>query len=205
MKLTDRSVRELLDGLAAPLPTPGGGSAAALAGAIGASLLAMVAALPKSRATSDADRARLADAGTRCAALKDALTTFVDGDSEAYDLVSAAYRQPKTSDEEKSTRLAAIQSALRQATAVPLDVMRACAEAIGHAAIVAELGNASARSDVEVGLALLLAGLRGARLNVAVNLQNVRDAAYVERVRQEADRFEHAAERDAAPFRSARS
>lgn len=205
MKLTDRTVRGLIDAFASPAPTPGGGSAAALAGAVGASLLAMVAALPKSRAASDADRERLADAGTRCAALKDALTTFVDGDSEAYDLVSAAYRQPKTSDEEKSMRLAAIQSALQQATAVPLDVMRACAEAIGHAAIVAELGNASARSDVEVGLELLLAGLRGARLNVAVNLENVKDAAYVERVRQEADRFEHAAERDAARFRSARS
>lgn len=202
MKLTDRTVRELLDAFAAPLPTPGGGSAAALAGAVGASLLATVAALPKSRAASDADRARLGDAAKRCAALKDALTAFVDGDSEAYDRVAAAYRLPKETADEKRERSAAIQSALRQAIAVPLDVMRACAEAVAQAAVVAQLGNSSARSDIEVGLELLLAAVRGARLNVAVNLETVKDATYVERVREEAERFEQMAERDAARLRN---
>lgn len=205
MKLTDRSVRELLDAFAAPTATPGGGSAAALAGALGASLLAMVAALPKSRAASDADRARLADAGTRCAALKEALTAFVDGDSDAYNLVASAYRLPKDTPEQKNVRTVAIQEALRQAIAVPLDVMRACAEGVTQAAVVAELGNASARSDVEVGVELLLAAVRGARLNVAINLDSVNDAEYAGRVREEAERFEHAAEHQAARFRSASS
>lgn len=203
MTLTDRSVRELLDGFAAPTPTPGGGSAAALAGAVGAALLAMVAALPRSRAAAEADRARLADAGARCETLKNALTTFVDADSGAYDLVSAAYRRPKTSDAERSARSAAIQSALRQAIAVPLDVMRACAEGVAQATVVAELGSASAASDVEVGVELLLAALRGARLNVAINLENVKDAPYVARVREEAERVEHGAQRDAARVRAA--
>lgn len=198
MKPTDRTTRELIDAFASPAPTPGGGSAAALAGAVGASLLAMVAALPKSRAASDADRARLAEAGTRCTALKDLLTTFVDTDSDAYDQVAAAYRLPKDTAEQKNARSAAIQSTLGQAIAVPLDVMRACAEAIASARAIVDLGNASARSDVGVGVELLLAGLRGARLNVAINLESMRDTAYVERVREEAERLERAAERAAA-------
>jgi methenyltetrahydrofolate cyclohydrolase len=198
MKLTDRTVRELIDAFAASTPTPGGGSAAALAGAVGASLLAMVARLPKSRAASDADRARLAEAGGRSAALKDALTTFVDADSEAYDLVAAAYRLPKETPEEKTARSARIQESLRQAIAVPLDVMRACAEAIACAVVIAELGSASARSDVEAAVELLRAGLRGAHMNVAINLHSVKDREYAGRVREEADRCDRAAERDAA-------
>jgi len=188
--LTDRSVRELLDAFAASTPTPGGGSAAALAGAVGASLLAMVARLPSSPAASDADRARLEDAGARCAALKDALIGFVDADSAAYDMVASAYRLRKDTADEKAARSAAIQDGLRQAIAVPLDVMRACAEAIAHAQVVAELGNAPARTDVEVGLELLRAGLRGARLNVEVNLESVKDASYVQRVRDQIERYD---------------
>jgi formiminotetrahydrofolate cyclodeaminase len=203
MKLTDRSVRELLDAFAASTPTPGGGSAAALAGAIGASLLAMVAALPKSRAASDDHRARLAGAGARCVALKDALTTFVDADSDAYDRVASAYRLPKETPEDKNARSAAIQEALRQAIAVPLDVMRSCAEGVTLAAVVAELGNASARSDVDVGVELLMAALRGARVNVDINLEGIKEAAYAERVREDAERFERTAARDEAGVREA--
>jgi formiminotetrahydrofolate cyclodeaminase len=188
--LTDRSVRELLDAFAASTPTPGGGSAAALAGAVGASLLAMVARLPRPRAASDADRARLEDAGARCTVLKDALTGFVDADSAAYDMVASAYRLPRDTADEKAARSAAIQEGLRHAIAVPLDVMRACAEAIAHAQVVAGLGNASAATDVEVGLELLRAGLRGARVNVETNLESVKDAAYVQRVRNQMEGYD---------------
>ena len=192
MKLTEKTTTDLLHAFRSPDPTPGGGSASALAGAIGASLLAMVAGLPKSRAATEEDVERLQAAGQRCAALAADLTALVDRDSEAYDLVVAAYKQPKGTDEEKAARSAAIQDAMRAAIAAPLDVMRACAAAAEQGVVVATLGNRSASSDVQVGFELLGAGLRGAKLNVEINLGSVKDAAYVEKVRRDVEEYERA-------------
>ncbi|HET7696404.1 MAG TPA: cyclodeaminase/cyclohydrolase family protein [Vicinamibacterales bacterium] len=192
MKLTDTTITGFLDALRAPEPTPGGGSAAALAGAMGASLFAMMAGLPKSRATTAEDAARLAAAGTRSAALADELTILVDRDSAAYADVMAAYRLPKGTAEEKAARSAAIQSAMRGAIAAPLDVMRACAAAAEQGVVVAAMGNPSASSDAAVGFELLGAGLRGAKLNVEINLGSVKDAEYVKRVQAEIEELERA-------------
>jgi formiminotetrahydrofolate cyclodeaminase len=192
MTLVKRSVEDLLAAFRAPDPTPGGGSAAALAGAIGASLLAMVAALPKSKAATEEDAQRLAAAGSRCAALAADLEGLVDADANAYDLVMRAYKQPKTSEAEKTARSAAIQSAMHEAIAAPLAVMRAASAASEQAVVVARLGNPSAASDVGVALQLLAAALRGAKLNVDINLGSVKDAAYVERTRGDAAEFERA-------------
>ena len=191
-KLTSLSVTDLLAALRSPDPTPGGGSAAALAGAIGASLLAMVAALPKSRAASEEHVEHLKDAGERCAAASAELEALVDRDSDAYDLVVTAYKKLKATDEEKSARSTAIQAALREAIAAPLAVMRACAAAAGHGAVIAALGNPSASSDVQVGFELLGAGLRGAKQNVEINLGSVKDAEYVAWVRAEVSLIESA-------------
>src|SRR5215471_1173745 len=97
MVLTDKSVRDLLSAFGSTDPTPGGGSAAALSSAIGASLLMMVAGLPKTRTGSDDDRARLTDAGAVLVDLRDRLTVAVDADTAAYDQVVAAYKMPKAS------------------------------------------------------------------------------------------------------------
>jgi formiminotetrahydrofolate cyclodeaminase len=204
VKLTERRVDDLLQAFRSPDPTPGGGSAAALAGAIGASLLAMVAGLPKSRAATEEDVERLQAAGRRCAAIAGDLTTLVDRDSEAYDLVVGAYRQPKGTDEEKAARSAAIQQAMRAAIAAPLDVMRACAAAAEQGVVVAALGNPSASSDVRVGFELLGAGLRGAKLNVEINLGSVKDAAYVETVRRDVEEFERAIGHETSAIRGFR-
>jgi len=204
VKLTERRVDDLLQAFRSPEPTPGGGSAAALAGAIGASLLAMVAGLPKSRAATEEDVERLQAAGRRCAAIAGDLTTLVDRDSEAYDLVVGAYRQPKGTDEEKAARSAAIQQAMRAAIAAPLDVMRACAAAAEQGVVVAALGNPSASSDVRVGFELLGAGLRGAKLNVEINLGSVKDAAYVETVRRDVEEFERAIGHETSAIRGFR-
>lgn len=185
MKLTDQTVAELLAAFRSPDPTPGGGSAAALAGAVGASLLAMVSALPKPKAASDDEILRLRVAGQRCTELAGQLTALVDRDSDAYDLVVQAYRMPKASDDEKAARTAQIQRALRVAIDAPLDVMRACGEAMMHGAAIGEFGNPNASSDVQVGLELLGAGLRGAKLNVDINLESIADAAYADAVRVE--------------------
>jgi formiminotetrahydrofolate cyclodeaminase len=190
MKLIDTTVNDFLAAVRSPDPTPGGGSAAALAGAMGASLLAMVAGLPKSRAATADDAARLKAAGDGCTALADELAALIDRDSAAYDLVLAAYKKPKGTEEEKTARSAAIQDAMRAAIAAPLDVMRVCAAAAQHGPVIGELGLQSASSDVKVGLALLRAGLQGAKLNVEINLESVKDAAYAAKVREEIDRLQ---------------
>jgi formiminotetrahydrofolate cyclodeaminase len=185
MKLTERTLTDLLAAFRSSDPTPGGGSASALAGATGASLLTMVASLPKPRTSTEEDVERLAAAKSRCADLAGALTALIDRDSEAYDEVVAAYKRPKATDEEKASRSKAIQAALRGATDTPLAVMRACAQAIEQGAVVATFGNPNASSDVQVGLELLRAGLLGAKLNAEINLGSIKDDAYVAKVRAE--------------------
>lgn len=185
MKLTTQSVSDLLAAFRSSDPTPGGGSASALSGAVGASLLAMVAGLAKPQATTEEDVARLQRAGARCADLALQLERLIDRDTEAYDLVVGAYRMPKATDDEKAARTAGIQTALKAATDAPLEVMRLCRDALTLAPVVGSLGNSNASSDVKVAVGLLRAGLDGARENVEINLGSVKDAGYVQRVREE--------------------
>ena len=187
--LTGRTVRDLLAAFASAEPTPGGGSAAALASSVGASLLIMVAALPKTRANSDEDRAALAAATASLTVLRERLTEAIDADTTAYDQVVAAYKLPKAADEEKAARAAAIQTALRAATDVPLGVMRWSAQALDTATAVGAHGHAAASSDVGVATALLRAGLEGARLNVAANLGGIKDEEYACAVSGEVERL----------------
>jgi len=190
MKLIERTVAGILAAFRSSDPTPGGGSASALAGAMGSSLLAMVAGLPKSRAATKEDAARLKAAGERCAEIAAELEALVDRDSEAYELVMSAYTKPKATDDEKAARSAGIQAAMREAIAAPLAVMRACAAATEQGVVIAALGNPSASSDVQVGFELLGAGLRGAKLNVETNLGIVKDAEYAARIRGEVEEIE---------------
>jgi methenyltetrahydrofolate cyclohydrolase len=194
MRLANNRFVDLLGAFRSPDPTPGGGSASALSGAVGASLLAMVAALPKPRIQNADDEARLAAAGATCTAISDRLAALMDRDSDAYDTVVAAFRLPKGSDDEKQERSRRIQEALRLATETPLDVMRACLDAIHAAADIAALGNANASSDVQVGLELLLAGLRGAKLNVAINVGSIKDQTYADAATKQAEQLEAEAE-----------
>ena len=197
MSLTDRSLRDLLTAFSSPAPTPGGGSAAALGSAIGASLLLMVAGMPKTRTGSDDERAALSGAAGTLAELRVQLTGAIDADSAAYDEVVAAYKLPKASADEQSARKLAIQSSLRSATAVPLDVLRLSAAALEAAIPIARHGHRAAMSDVGVAVALLRAGGRGAQLNVMVNTGSVADPAYVSAVAAEAARLWGAASRAA--------
>jgi methenyltetrahydrofolate cyclohydrolase len=189
MRLTEATVSGLLAAFRSSEPTPGGGSAAALAGAAGASLLAMVAGLPKPRAAESGDLERLKDAGIRATALASRLESLINEDSDAYSHVVDAFRLPKSNDEEKAARSAAIQRALTGATETPLTVMRHCVEALALAPAVMELGNENATTDAQVGVGLLKAGLQGAGANVEINLGSLKDAGYVARVREESARL----------------
>jgi formiminotetrahydrofolate cyclodeaminase len=177
--LITRPVSDLLDAFASPDPTPGGGSAAALAGAIGASLLAMVAGMPKTKTGSPDAREALDAARGRLMAARTTLAGLVDRDAAAYDLVVAAYGRPRGTDAEKAARRDAIQHAMRIATDVPLETATVCAGALREAAAVETYGNPNATSDVGTGIALLGAGLRGALLNVDANIGSLTDPAIV--------------------------
>ncbi len=204
--LVDKPLREVLAAFASPDPTPGGGSASAVAAALGASLLRMVAGLPKKRAGSEEDRAALAGAAAGLTGVQQQLTEAIDEDAAAYDAVVEAYKQPRSTEAERAGRTSAIARALRGATDVPLRVMRLSALGLTHAEAVAAHGHRAAASDIGVAVALLRAGVHGARLNVDINLAGLSDAAYrdavgveVQRLTRGADESATAAERDLGP------
>jgi formiminotetrahydrofolate cyclodeaminase len=167
-----------LDALSRPDPTPGGGTASAVAGAMGASLLIMVSALPKSRTGAVAESAALSEAGARLKSLSKRFVALANADSDAYDQVMSAYRLPKSTDDEKSARRAAVQQALEAATTTPLDTLRAAGDAMALARIVAHHGNRNAASDVGVGIGLLQAAADGAVANVRVNVGSLTDGSF---------------------------
>ena len=192
---------QLLDAFASNQPVPGGGSAAALAGAVGASLLIMVAGLPKTRHGTDEERSALTATAARLRPLRDELASLIDRDSEAYTSVINAYRLPRSTVAEQAARRDAIDEAMRAATEAPLATIRACERAMREAEVIVSSGAASASSDVAVGIELLKTAARGAGMNVDTNLAAVKDDEYVQRVSQELRDLEQAME-DLLPSRS---
>lgn len=184
-QLSSMSVTGLLEAFASSAPTPGGGSAAALIGAVGASLLSMVAAMPKTRTGAPDERAALEEAHAGLETLRHALTDLIDRDTDAYDLVVAAYRKPKATEADKAERASAIQHALRVATEVPAETFKACADALRLAVPVARHGNPNAKSDVGVAVQALSTGMQGALFNVEINITSVKDPAVVEAITAE--------------------
>jgi methenyltetrahydrofolate cyclohydrolase len=175
---SNMTVAGLLSALASPDPTPGGGTAAAIAGAMGTSLLVMVTGLAKSKTNTDDEKAALAGVRAALEPISTQLTRLADADTEAFNQVMAAYRLAKATEDEKAARTRAIQDALRLATVVPLYTLRACAAAIDHGRVVAAYGNRSASSDVGVAIGLLRAAAEGAAANVRINLASLKDETF---------------------------
>jgi formiminotetrahydrofolate cyclodeaminase len=168
---------DLLDRFASADPTPGGGSAAALAGALAAALVEMVASLPKTRTGAPDERVKLDAAKASAAKAGGRLRQLVDEDTDAFNAVTGAYRMPRVTEDEKAARSAAIAKAMRQATEVPLEtcerageVLRAAAQALAH-------GNPSAASDARTAMALCRAALDAGGENVRTNLTSPSIAA----------------------------
>jgi methenyltetrahydrofolate cyclohydrolase len=177
MSLLDLKANALLDRFASPDPTPGGGSASALAGATGAALAAMVCAMPKTRTGSDLERERLAAALGWAREAGSRLRGLIDEDALAFDAVMAAYRLPKSSEAEKAARKAAVATAMSGAIAVPLRTTEACLVVLRAANEGVAHGNPNATSDARTAGALAWAGLLGAAENVKINLGPRADAS----------------------------
>jgi methenyltetrahydrofolate cyclohydrolase len=197
-KFVEQPLSGFLDALASAQPTPGGGTASAIAGAMGASLLMMVGGLSKSRAGTDTERVALTEARAALGSIRDRLAGLGDIDADAFNQVMAAYRLPKDTDHEKSARREAIQQSLKAATIAPLDTLRAAGEALRLARVVAQHGNRSAASDVGVGIALLEAAAKGAAANVRVNLVSVLDEPFKTSAAADVDAVDKQVRADAA-------
>jgi methenyltetrahydrofolate cyclohydrolase len=175
MKLLEMTVENLLAELASNSPAPGGGSAAALAGAAAASLCRMVSALTLGREKLSAAWPAMEKAGSAALRLGAALGRLVDRDTEAYNGVMAARRLPKATPAEKSVREAALQAAVGLAARVPLETLRSIAELSAVALTVAEQGIPGCATDAGTAGELIAAGARAASWNVRVNLPGLQD------------------------------
>jgi formiminotetrahydrofolate cyclodeaminase len=180
----------------------GAGSAAALTGALGASVLATVARMRK--ATADTDRtAQLSAAEPALRALAAHLLTLAAEDRDAYRALLAAHRLPAQTDDEQHVRRGATEDAMKAATGVPLDIVRACGQAFHSAVAVATYGPARARGEVAVGVELLRAAAHGAGVCIAANLPAIADADFVAGVTREQGQLESALARDGDAIRLA--
>lgn len=168
--LTSLSVRDLAERLASRAPVPGGGSAAAIGGALGASLVGMVAELTIGRPDA-ADRDDvLRDMRDAAAGLRDQLLDLAETDAAAYDAVMTARRLPKTTDAERDERTRRMRHTILEAARVPLETARRSREVLDLAVRIAPIGNRNAISDAGVAAQLASAAVRGAVLNVRINL-----------------------------------
>lgn len=183
------TVHSFLDDLASAAPTPGGGGAAALSGAMGAALVSMVCNLTIGKEKFAGVESRLQEILRQSELLRGQLTQMIEDDVAAFDTVMAAYRRPKNSDEEKAARTAAIQKASKKATLVPLAAARACAEVIDLCRPTAEMGNPNVVSDAGVAVLCAQTGLKAAALNVLINLGAIKDEVFVAQHRAELDQL----------------
>jgi methenyltetrahydrofolate cyclohydrolase len=186
--ILDLTLGEFLARLGSADPTPGGGAAAAVVGALGAALVEMTANLTigKPRLADVQDKAQRIQ--QRAAELRASLERLGAADSEAFDAVSAAYKLPRTDDAQKAQRAEAIQAALHIAADVPLETARVSAEVVALAEEAAPVLNHAVISDVLVGALLAEAALKSAALNVEINLASMTDARSVERYSAELTR-----------------
>ena len=188
--LRDLTVSGFLERLAAGTPTPGGGSAAALGGALGGALLQMVCRLTIGRDEARPHEAALGALLGQAADLEARLLDLVDEDARAYDEVMRAIRMPKGTDDEKAARRLALRRANAAATDTPLRTAEACHALLGLAAELAATGNRNALSDIGSAAQLAQAGLRGAVMNVRINLPGLQDPAQAEQFEARAGTLE---------------
>jgi glutamate formiminotransferase/formiminotetrahydrofolate cyclodeaminase len=184
--LVGMTLRGFSDELSMDSPAPGGGSVAALCGALSAGLSAMVANLTVGKKGYEAVCGEMIAVAVEAQALKDFLLEAVDRDTEAFNKVIEAFRLPKTTPEQAEEKDRAIEGANKEATLVPLEVLEKAVDAVSLARIAAAKGNRNSLSDAGVaGLAAQTAG-EGAYYNVLINLGGIKDAKFADQVRRRA-------------------
>jgi len=192
--IKDKSLQEFLDELASSAPTPGGGSGAAVMGAMGAALVSMVCNLTVGKKGYEEVEDDMKDVLKQAEDLRARLTDMIRADIEAFNRLMASYGMPKETDEEKAARSEEIQASTREATDVPLNCARACAEAIDLCRVAAEKGNLNVISDAGVAVVAADAALKSAALNVYINVGSIKDKTFAEERSAELEKILKSAE-----------
>jgi len=180
--LTDLTIKDFLKKTASNSPVPGGGSIAALGGAISASLLEMVANLTIGKKGYEEFEEEMKEISIAVLEYRNRLIEDIDKDSNAYDAVMAAYRLPKSNDEERDRRSGAIQEALKNAVLVPLEVAKMGLDIIKLAGNIVRDGNKNAITDGAVAAMMARTALLSALYNVKINLSSIKDEAFVNEI-----------------------
>ncbi len=185
MSYLDNPLKGYSDALASGQPAPGGGSAAALVGALGAALNSMVANFTVGREKFAAVEEEVQRLLSRSEELRWSLERLTQADTEAYGRVAAAQKMPRDTDEEKAARREAMQQALKAAAEVPREAVKAAHGVVTVAADLVEKGNPNLITDVGVAAKFAVAAMECAALNVEINLAYIKDEPYVEECRKE--------------------
>ncbi len=192
--LREQNLKEFCESLASVDPVPGGGSVAADAGALAASLVSMVAKTTIGKSGyEDAweDMEKLMEQADNTASR---MLELVDEDAQAYQAVVKAFRMPKEDEVDRVVRLDAIQAAFRHAAEVPLTTMRTGLEALRLAAMAAHKGNKNTLTDAGVAALMCCAAIESARYNVLINLPSIKDEAFVADAKDKVQRYKHDAD-----------
>src|SRR5712692_2416499 len=177
--LTKQTVSRFLDELASASPAPGGGSAAALAGAVGSALSSMVCNLTVGKKKYAEVEAEMKQVLRKSEELRILFTGMIDRDADAFNKVMEAYALPKETEDQKALRSAAIQEATKEAALVPLELMKHAIDALALSEAAAVKGNANSASDAGTAAQMLHAACESAALNVRINLAAIRDTEFV--------------------------
>ena len=188
--LVNKKVKEFIDEVSRESPAPGGGSIAALAGALGAALSSMVSNLSIGRRGTEEVDDILKPIADKAQELKDSLIKAVDEDTNAFNAYMAARRLSEKTNQDKEHKRAAIQAGLKQAVAVPLDTAKLSAEVIDIAQVVVEKGNANSVTDAGVGAHIAFTGVKGGIYNVLINLKEIEDKKFIKNMKLTCQRLE---------------
>lgn len=184
MQLAELTVRGFADLLGSDAPAPGGGSAAALAGTLGAALTAMVGSLTVGRKKYAEFDGLARETLEKARDLEHRFLDVMERDTEAFNAVSAVFAMPKGTDQEKEARAAAMQEALQGCTKTPFEMMELSLEALRLTDGLVDRSNASAASDLGCAALSLKAAIQGAWLNVLINIGGIQDQAFADEYRQ---------------------
>lgn len=196
--LVNQDIKTFLDELASSSPAPGGGSVAALSGALGAALSSMVCNLTKGKKGYESAQDEIAELLGKSEGLRRELTELIDKDTQAFNEVMNALKMPKDTEEQKEQRRIALQTAFKHAAEVPMETARKCHQVLDIARIVAQKGNKNSITDAAVSAITAHTGVQSAVLNVRINLSSIKDAEYVQEFSKQLDELlKNAAEKTA--------
>lgn len=189
MAMYENTCKEFVDVLASKAPVPGGGGASALVGALGMALGNMVGSLTLGKKKYADVQEDIIALKAKADALQMELLDLIDKDAESFEPLSKAYGLPKNTEEEKAEKARVMEICLKDACAVPMEIMEKVCESIDLLEEFAAKGTAIAISDVGVGVACCRAALNGASLNVFINTKSMTDRAYAEEINAKAEKM----------------